>query len=225
MCCVHTQFRNSLALLSAFCSAIPRRPNGATTSGPFGVTSRRFPLAAATHPAAGRAGRRADAGPETADHPVRDGPRARRRGGCQVDGRQRGGDRGAGPRRNPSRRSRVRRALVRPRPARSPAADPKFQALRKDVNTKKRTVGSSHPPATTEAGAAQAASEPPADDREARGKAAHAEDMDAAEPKAFDKQAFMRRSPRASSARRRPGKQVGTGKEGTKSRDEETEPR
>jgi hypothetical protein len=76
-------------------------------------------------------------------------------------------------------------------PRRSPAADPKFQALRKDVNAKKRAVGSSHPPPATEAGAAQAASVPPADDQEARGKAAHAENMDAAEPKAFDKQAFI----------------------------------
>jgi hypothetical protein len=74
---------------------------------------------------------------------------------------------------------------------RSPAADPKFQALKKDVNTKKKTVGSSHPPATAEAGSAQAAAVPPADDREARGKAAHAEDMDAAQPKEFDKAAFI----------------------------------
>lgn len=74
---------------------------------------------------------------------------------------------------------------------RSPGADPKFQALKKDVATKKQRVASSHPPATAEAGAAQKAAVPPADDREARGKAAHAEDMDAAEPKAFDKQAFI----------------------------------
>jgi aminoglycoside phosphotransferase (APT) family kinase protein len=74
---------------------------------------------------------------------------------------------------------------------RSPGADPKFQALAKDVGTKKRTIGSSHPPATVEAGAAQAAAEPPPDDREARGKATHVEDMDAAKPGEFDKQRFV----------------------------------
>jgi ribosome-associated translation inhibitor RaiA len=74
---------------------------------------------------------------------------------------------------------------------RSPGADPKFQALKKDVGAKKRRVGSSHPPAAAEAGAAQAASVPPADDQEARGKAAHAEDMNAAQPKEFDKAAFV----------------------------------
>ncbi|WP_284740869.1 phosphotransferase [Amycolatopsis sp. RTGN1] len=74
---------------------------------------------------------------------------------------------------------------------RSPGADPKFQALKKDVATKKKAVGSSHPPATAEAGSAQAAAVAPADDQEARGKAAHAEDMDAAQPKEFDKKAFV----------------------------------
>lgn len=74
-------------------------------------------------------------------------------------------------------------------------ADPKFQALKKDITSKKRTVGTSHPPAKTEAGAAQAASVPPADDREARGKAAHAEDMDAAQPKKFNKAEFVKAVP------------------------------
>jgi Flp pilus assembly pilin Flp len=76
--------------------------------------------------------------------------------------------------------------------ARSPGADPKFQALKKDVNVKKRVVGTSHPPATVEAGAAQAASVPPADDQEARGKASHAEDMEAAQPKEFTKAEFVK---------------------------------
>jgi hypothetical protein len=53
-------------------------------------------------------------------------------------------------------------------------------------------VGTSHPPATAEAGAAQAAAVPPADDRQARGKAAHAQEMDAAQPKEFDKAAFVK---------------------------------
>ncbi|MFJ9785908.1 hypothetical protein ACIRSS_40485 [Amycolatopsis sp. NPDC101161] len=74
---------------------------------------------------------------------------------------------------------------------RSPGTDPKFKALKKDVDTKKKAVGSSHPPAAAEAGAAQDAAEAPADDREARGKAAHAADMEAAQPKEFDKQAFV----------------------------------
>jgi len=74
---------------------------------------------------------------------------------------------------------------------RSPATDPKFQALKKDVGAKKKTVAASHPPASAEAGSAQAAAVAPADDQEARGKAAHAEDMDAAQPKEFDKRAFI----------------------------------
>jgi hypothetical protein len=74
---------------------------------------------------------------------------------------------------------------------RSPDADPKFQALTKDVAAKKRKVGTSHPPAATEAGAAQGAAVAPADDREARGKAAHSEDMDAAQPKEFNKESFI----------------------------------
>src|SRR5438046_2872445 len=45
------------------------------------------------------------------------------------------------------------------------------------------------PPAT---GAAQAAARPPADDKEAQGKAANAETMNAAQPKEFDKAAFIR---------------------------------
>jgi Phosphotransferase enzyme family len=74
---------------------------------------------------------------------------------------------------------------------RAPGADPKFQALKKDVTAKKKTIGSSHPPAAAEANAAQAAAVAPADDQEARGKAAHAEEMTAAQPKEFDKQEFI----------------------------------
>ena len=74
---------------------------------------------------------------------------------------------------------------------RSPGADPKFQALKRDVNVKKKAVAASHPPAAAEAGAAQDAAEAPSDDQEARGKAAHAEDMDAAKPKEFNRQAFI----------------------------------
>ncbi|MFD7710039.1 hypothetical protein [Streptomyces sp. NPDC059786] len=74
---------------------------------------------------------------------------------------------------------------------RSPGTDPKFQALKKDVAVKKQRVAASHPPAAAEAGAAQSAAVAPVDDQEARGKAAHAEDMDAAQPKEFDKKAFI----------------------------------
>src|SRR5262249_1904896 len=83
-------------------------------------------------------------------------------------------------------------APAAPAGRRSPGADPKFQALKKDVAAKKHAVGASHPPATTEAGAAPAAPVPPKDDQQARGKAAHAEDMNAAQPKEFDKAAFIR---------------------------------
>jgi hypothetical protein len=75
---------------------------------------------------------------------------------------------------------------------RSPAADPEFRALKRDVAAKKRMVGSSHPPAPAEATAARAAAVAPKDDQEARGKAAHAEEMAEAEPKEFDKAAFVK---------------------------------
>ena len=73
-----------------------------------------------------------------------------------------------------------------------PDRDPKFLALKKDVGAKKRAVATSHPPATAEATNAQGAARPPADDKEAQGKAANAEKMDAAQPKEFDKAAFVR---------------------------------
>ena len=75
---------------------------------------------------------------------------------------------------------------------RTPGADPKFQVLKKDVATKKRAVGTSHPPASAEAGSAQAAAVPPKDDQEARGKVTHAGEMDAAQPKEFDREAFVK---------------------------------
>ena len=75
---------------------------------------------------------------------------------------------------------------------RGPHADPKFAALKKDIHAKKRAVAGSHPPAKTEAGAAQAAAKAPPDDKEAQGKVANAEDMNAAQPKEFDKDAFVK---------------------------------
>ncbi|MET7904595.1 hypothetical protein ABZS86_25260 [Streptomyces sp. NPDC005355] len=79
---------------------------------------------------------------------------------------------------------------VKARPG--PGADPKFATLKKDVQRKKRSVASSHPPPRTEAGAAQDAARPPRDDEEAQGKTANAEKMNEAEPKDFDKDAFIR---------------------------------
>lgn len=73
-----------------------------------------------------------------------------------------------------------------------PDGDPKFAALKKDVRRKKRSVAASHPPPRTEATAAQDAARPPKDDEEAQGKTANAEKMNEAEPKEFDKAAFIR---------------------------------
>ncbi|WP_280874455.1 phage tail protein [Streptomyces pseudovenezuelae] len=73
-----------------------------------------------------------------------------------------------------------------------PNADPKFAKLKKDVGHKKRTLAASHPPPRTEAGAAQDAALPPKDDAEAQGKTANAEQMNEAQPKEFDKDAFIK---------------------------------
>ncbi|MFI0777441.1 hypothetical protein [Streptomyces sp. NPDC021212] len=73
-----------------------------------------------------------------------------------------------------------------------PDADPKFGALKKDVERKKRSVATSHPPPKTEATAAQDAAQPPKDDEEAQGKTANAEKMNDAKPKEFDKDAFIK---------------------------------
>ncbi|MFE7135177.1 DNA/RNA non-specific endonuclease [Streptomyces sp. NPDC057638] len=60
------------------------------------------------------------------------------------------------------------------------------------MSRKKRAVATSHPPARTEAAAAQDAARPPKDDEEAQGKSANAEKMHEAKPKAFDREAFIR---------------------------------
>jgi hypothetical protein len=75
---------------------------------------------------------------------------------------------------------------------RSPRTDPKFGSLKKDVQRKKRSVATSHPPARVEAVSAQDAAQPPMDDEEAQGKAANAEKMNEAKPKEFDKAAFVK---------------------------------
>ncbi|WP_369035244.1 HPC2 multi-domain protein [Streptomyces adonidis] len=73
-----------------------------------------------------------------------------------------------------------------------PNADPKFAKLKKDVGQKKRALAASHPPPRAEAGAAQDAALPPKDDAEAQGKTANAEQMNEAQPKEFDKDAFIK---------------------------------
>ncbi len=72
-----------------------------------------------------------------------------------------------------------------------PGADPKFTALKRDVKSKQQTLGK-HPPPAAEAKAAQGAAKPPQDDKEAQGKAANAEKMNAAKPGEFNKAAFIK---------------------------------
>jgi len=76
--------------------------------------------------------------------------------------------------------------LARP----GPSADPKFAALKRDVKSKQQVLGK-HPPARAEADAAAKAAKPPQDDKEAQGKAANAERMNAAKPGEFNKAAFI----------------------------------
>lgn len=76
--------------------------------------------------------------------------------------------------------------------SRAPAStDPKFAALTGDIRDKQKLLGK-HPPAKAEAAAAAAAAKPPQDDKEAQGKTANAEKMNAAKPGEFDKAAFVR---------------------------------
>ncbi|MGW4161406.1 HPC2 multi-domain protein [Streptomyces sp. NPDC004788] len=75
--------------------------------------------------------------------------------------------------------------------ARPPAAStPKFNALKSDVRGKQKALAA-HPTPASKADAARAAAKPPADDKEAQGKAANAEKMNAAQPGTFDKAAFI----------------------------------
>ncbi|MER0245234.1 hypothetical protein AAHZ94_25260, partial [Streptomyces sp. HSW2009] len=72
----------------------------------------------------------------------------------------------------------------------SPAQAPGFRRVKADVGTKKQAI-KQHQPATTESKSAQDAAVAPPDDKEAQGKAAQAEKMNAAEPGEFNKQAFI----------------------------------
>ncbi|MFF2958092.1 hypothetical protein ACFVT1_04020 [Streptomyces sp. NPDC057963] len=72
----------------------------------------------------------------------------------------------------------------------SPAQAPGFRRVKADVAAK-RTRIAVHAPATAESKSAQDAAVAPPDDKEAQGKAANAEKMNAAKPGEFNKQAFI----------------------------------
>lgn len=72
----------------------------------------------------------------------------------------------------------------------SPAQAPGFRGVKADVAAKKQHLAQ-HRPAGTESKASQAAAVAPPDDKEAQGKAANAEKMNAAKPGEFDKNAFV----------------------------------
>ncbi|MGY5068499.1 hypothetical protein [Streptomyces griseus] len=77
-------------------------------------------------------------------------------------------------------------APVKPPPAQSP----RFRNVKTDVAAKKTRLAA-HAPAATESKASQDAAVAPPDDKEAQGKAANAEKMNAAKPGEFDKAAFI----------------------------------
>ncbi|MGK3202063.1 phage tail protein [Amycolatopsis sp. MEPSY49] len=72
----------------------------------------------------------------------------------------------------------------------TPAADPKFRSLTKDVGAQAKAA-KAHPPAGAEVKQAQDAAVAPADDKDAQAKAAQADKMAAAKPAGFDKAAFI----------------------------------
>jgi hypothetical protein len=67
---------------------------------------------------------------------------------------------------------------------------PGMRRVNADVAAKKQKLAA-HKPASAEAGSAQGAAKAPPDDKEAQGKAANAEKMNAAKPGEFDKAAFI----------------------------------
>ncbi|MER5280743.1 hypothetical protein ABT025_34110 [Streptomyces sp. NPDC002809] len=77
-------------------------------------------------------------------------------------------------------------APVKPAPAQAPG----FRSMKAAVAAKKARL-SVHPPAAAESKASQDAAVAPPDDKEAQGKAANAEKMNAAKPGEFDKKAFV----------------------------------
>ncbi|MFJ1636178.1 DNA/RNA non-specific endonuclease [Streptomyces sp. NPDC088256] len=72
----------------------------------------------------------------------------------------------------------------------SPAQSPGFRKVTSDVAAKRVRLAH-HAPAAAESRSAQDAAVAPPDDKEAQGKAANAEKMNAAKPGEFDKQAFI----------------------------------
>ncbi|WP_406495914.1 hypothetical protein OG936_18015 [Streptomyces sp. NBC_00846] len=72
----------------------------------------------------------------------------------------------------------------------SPAQAPGFHKVKADVAAKRVRLAH-HAPAATESKSAQDAAVAPPDDKEAQGKAANAEKMNAAKPGEFNKQAFI----------------------------------
>ncbi|GAA3354488.1 hypothetical protein GCM10017744_012720 [Streptomyces antimycoticus] len=77
-------------------------------------------------------------------------------------------------------------APVKPPPAQAPG----FRKVQSDVAAKKQKLAQHHP-ATAESRSAQDAAVAPPDDKEAQGKAANAEKMNAAKPGEFDKAGFI----------------------------------
>lgn len=77
--------------------------------------------------------------------------------------------------------------VVKPPPAQAPG----FREVTAEVAAKKQTLAQ-HPPAAGESKAAQDAAVAPPDDKQAQGKAAQAEKMNAAKPGEFDKAAFIK---------------------------------
>ncbi|MBB4795359.1 HNH endonuclease [Streptomyces nodosus] len=77
-------------------------------------------------------------------------------------------------------------APVKPPPSQAPG----MRRVNADIAAKKQKLAH-HQPATTESRAAQDAAKAPPDDKEAQGKAANAEKMNAAKPGEFNKQAFI----------------------------------
>ncbi|WP_346342051.1 hypothetical protein [Streptomyces sp. SID2563] len=72
----------------------------------------------------------------------------------------------------------------------SPAQAPGFRGVKADIAAKKQRLAQ-HRPAAAESKASQDAAVAPPDDKEAQGKAANAEKMNAAKPGEFDKKAFI----------------------------------
>ncbi len=72
----------------------------------------------------------------------------------------------------------------------APKQDPAFAKVLGQVGAAKKATAA-HPPAKSQAKAAQDAAKPPADDKESQAKAAQADQMQAAKPVGFDKAAFI----------------------------------